>query len=183
MSNFWANKLQSGAPIGAPVQPQQHPGYQQTPPQYQPQQQGEWWLARPTQAQTPTYEKLNSYVPGRDGPAIEELARMDASTLSGEALELIAAFKLKTNSKYDNGCPHCGAENGLMQATRSTVPRCVECGYAERQMHADLQPLTKLRPATDTVHARDFSGSSLQSEGFAHHSQAQYRSEFGGPSR
>jgi hypothetical protein len=180
--NFWANKLGSQTPVGAPVQPQQHPAYQ-TPPQYQPQQSGEWWLARPTNVPDTTTERLSNYVPGRDGPAIEELARMDASTLSGDALELIAAYKLKTNHKYDNSCPHCGAANGLMQASRNTIPRCVECGYAERQLHGDLQPLTKLRPGNNVSHARDFTGSSFNGEGFSHHSQAAYRSELGGPAR
>lgn len=175
MSDFWSRKL------GAGQQPPPVPQRYQQPVQSAPAQQSNnpWWMAAP---QVPTGPSLDQYVPGRDGPAIEELARMDPFTLSQEALELIASYKLKTNRKYDNTCPHCGGENGLMKATRSTASRCVECGYSERGVHEQLQPLSKIRPGKDTIHARDFVGGNMgNSPGFQHSSQSQYLSEHGGP--
>lgn len=175
MTDFW-NKRLNGAQ--QPIHPSVTPYNRVTAPEPQ-QGNSPWWIAAPP---VPTGPSVDQYVPGRDGPAIEELARMDASTLSQEALELIASYKLKANKKYDNQCPHCGAANGLMQATRSTAPRCVECGYSERAVHEQLQPLTKLRPGKDILHARSFAGGNIgDSGGFQHRSQSQYLSEQGGP--
>lgn len=179
MTSFWDKKLNTG------TQPPPVPQRYQT--QFSPVQESAasnnpaWWMAAPP---TPTGPSIESYVPGRDGPAIEELARMDVSTLSQEALELVAAYKLKNNKKYDNRCPHCDAENGLIKASRSVAPRCVECGYSERAVHDQLQPLTQLRPRTDTLHARDFTGGNVGRDmAFQHRSESPYISEQGGPGR
>jgi predicted RNA-binding Zn-ribbon protein involved in translation (DUF1610 family) len=174
--NYWQNKLNGpqAQPTHQPPQPPptqtwQPPGAMQQ--SYQMNQSQAWWMAAPTQQEYT--DSSAGYREGVDGPPIAELARMDASTLSGAALELVAAWKLKTNAKYSDQCPHCG-KGTLARAKPSTSPRCFECGYSEREVHDQLQPTTRIKIAGDSIHGRDLGGNISESGHYQHYSQSAY---------
>lgn len=134
-SDFWSRKL-AGAQPAAPQQSAPQPASGNEPA---------WWQAAPTVRYSQPQQRLdgNQALPG--GVTIEQLARMDASGLSQEALEMVASYKLQ-NQKYDNHCPHCGPEGNFVQSGNS-MARCFNCGYSTRDIHSEtgLQPTSKLR--------------------------------------
>lgn len=172
--SFWDSKLNNGGQVPAAAPPRTP--YYQAPPAAaaQPSQYGsQWWSAAPAQ-QAPLPD-VSGYVPGRDGPPLEELARMPADQLSQQAMEMIAAWHLQTDQRYANVCPHCGSKNGLVKPSPSVAAQCFECGYSERQVHDQLQPLSTLSGGKNSTHARDFVGGNVAGGNFQHVTSAQWQ--------
>lgn len=173
MSNadFWARKL--GA---KPAPPQQYQGSNGNP--RVPQNGGNepvWWQAAPPTGYRPQ-QQLNPQQDLGGGMTVEQLSRMDASTLSVEALEMVAQYKLQ-NPKYSQQCPHCGPEGNFMQSGNS-MARCFNCGYSTRDVHSEtgLQPVSKLTGSTDSFGIDGGHGSGVvNGQGFGRMPQEYYQ--------
>ena len=113
MSDFWARKLGNNSNNVVDVE---RSNSAQQP----------WWQAPPAAPVTRMEVQGNAMLPG--GVTVEKLSEMDASTLSGEALEIVAQYKL-SKDKYNHACPYCNSTNfGGANGTRY-ADRCFDCGY------------------------------------------------------
>lgn len=138
-ADFWTRKLagHSAQTKQQPVTPQPPPITGNSTP---------WWQAPPPPSMQPVTPLAgNTTLEG--GITVDQLAQMDPHTLSQEALEVVARYKLG-NPKYNNHCPYCRSTNyGLMSKSNDGY-RCFDCGYSNRgsaaRLDNQLQPPGKL---------------------------------------
>jgi hypothetical protein len=112
------------------------------------------------------------------GLTVSQLAKMDPATLSNEALELIAKYKLG-NDKYNNHCPYCdstnyGAPGNSLRRQSNAPARCFDCGFQSggiaARMDNQLQPVGKTAAGKNSQHVNGGEGSFHGQ--FEHHAQS-----------
>lgn len=129
-SDFWSRQL--GVPSNEPQRPAQAPqrAWWQDPDPYQ-------------QAAQPALQRQMPYSGPTAGPAvpeaqyIQQLKAIPAGQLSGEQMEQIAQFELRTKQIQNNACPQCGGSNYIPAGTRvggvvMPTEKCFNCGLSAR---------------------------------------------------
>jgi hypothetical protein len=150
VSDFWSRQL--GVPAAPrPAQPaaprqqqpaaprQQQRAWWQEPepePQYQPPQQG--YQNQALQAQMP-YGGATGGAGMPEGEYVRQLRRLSSDELTGEQMEMIAAYELSHDAKHQQSCPQCGSGNFVLAGTRSPIgggttstDKCFDCNYSAR---------------------------------------------------
>lgn len=145
-SDFWSRQL--GVPANEPQRPAQAPqrAWWQEPDPYQQAQQQRQELAPGYQPQPTNYGGLQQQMP-YGGPTagagvpeaqyIQQLKATPASQLSGEQMEQIAEFELRTKQNHNSSCPQCGSSNYLPAGMRvggviMPTEKCFNCGLSAR---------------------------------------------------
>ena len=138
-NDFWSRQL--GVPSNEPQRPAQAP-------------QRAWWQEPdPYHQAQPQYGGLAQQMPGQyqgshGNPAIPQngqgfeqyiaqLKAIPAGQLSGEQMEQIAEFELRTKASQNNTCPQCGSTNYIPAGMRvggviMPTEKCFNCGLSAR---------------------------------------------------